>query len=121
MDTTLDLSKLTPGPLVVKHSDAMAAVARQDDPNRFVILWQMNVDDVAFYALARNAFDIQMRRGWGVKCRHGATFIAVDADGMEVMGPTHAPYVLWGYFDNPFTAIIAADAWMKEHEVNHGS
>jgi hypothetical protein len=64
-----------------------------------------------FAALARNAYDVMMRRGWYAgPCNKGG-WEAFYADGTPVDGLS--PNI--GHAD-PFTALVAADAWMKEQE-----
>lgn len=68
--------------------------------------------DAEFIAIARNAFDVMMRRGWSpLKSRNGwrvdqddGTYFAFGKDGVE---PAE-----WA---DPFTALVAADAWYREN------
>lgn len=96
----MDLEKLTPkqaGSVPWRHS-------------------QMNNTDWAFYELARNAFDIQMRRGW-TPLKAEATAI-VPNDGttksgrlvLECLGKCHRP--------DPFTALVEADRFYRENVEN---
>jgi hypothetical protein len=60
-----------------------------------------------FIALARNAFDVMMRRGWTPR-KTGEFWTAGDLwhshDAVWYVGP-------WG---DPFTALVEADKWYKE-------
>lgn len=56
-------------------------------------------DDLEFIALARNAFDVLMRRGW-----HPSR----DSAGGWWCEYVHAP--------DPFTALVLADEWYKTRE-----
>lgn len=60
--------------------------------------------DAEFIALARNAFDVMMRRGWGVECADvgGPCFTVVDACGHFINETAHR---------DPFTALVEADRW----------
>lgn len=64
--------------------------------------------DAKFFTLARNAFDVMMRRGWSVGRK---------ADGKwRVDVPARKPYDggSWECLaDDPFTALVEADAWFK--------
>lgn len=58
--------------------------------------------DALFVALARNAFDVMMRRGWGVK-------LGADGKWYIVKG-----IFARGWWDDPFTALIEADRIYRE-------
>ncbi len=64
----------------------------------------------AFAVLARNAFDIMLRRGWGVErvwnndLRVYRWYIVADA-----------PRALREGFADPFTALVEADRWYAEN------
>lgn len=67
-----------------------------------------NVDDIEFVSLARNAFDIMMRRGWWAVC---------DSEKWWVRGEGTGPYLYhndqpWA---DPFTALTEADKWYREN------
>jgi len=59
---SIDLSKLTPAPWIADRREI-------EVPENFHIYDEggHNEEDAAFIALARNAFDVMMRRGWGVE------------------------------------------------------
>jgi hypothetical protein len=66
--------------------------------------------DADFIALARNAFDIMMMRGWSPE-RMGDTWIVNDEDGRWFGYPhPYDPLMRW---PDPFTALVEADAWFK--------
>lgn len=80
---------------------------------------QAEKEAAAFYALARNAFDVLMRRRWLVEC------ITPPCDGFPD-GPGwtasfHGMYMdpnecmLPGGFPDPFTALVEADKWYREN------
>jgi hypothetical protein len=66
--------------------------------------------DAAFIALARNAFDVMMRRGWGIFRLKDETWRVQDEFSLW----------LWNdgrFFDgpDPFTALVEADRWYREN------
>ncbi len=71
--------------------------------------------DAEFIALARNAFDVMLRRGWGVE--------RVWDNDLRVYRwyiVTDAPRALREGFADPFTALVKADEWMKKQEAENG-
>lgn len=67
-------------------------------------------DDLTFAALARNAFDVMLRRGW--------TAYPV-LDGWCVLDRSKT--VLWANNEpynaaDPFSALVEADRWLSEQE-----
>ena len=69
-------------------------------------------NDAEFIALARNAFDILMCRGWSVYRRSNKKW-AVDV-------PLRIPHdggIAVFERDDPFTAVDEAEKWYKEHVV----
>ncbi len=108
----INLAKLTPGPCRVEIIDDVcgseyAKLARADG-SFFGSFWLP--DDAEFYVLARNAFDVMMRRGWFVVpnyCNRPGTFWRVKtglAGDLEIE---------WREWPDPFTALVEADAWYK--------
>lgn len=106
----MDLSKLTPtrAPWKVHkscapgHSIVMAGRRR---------VCPALAADAELIALARNALDVMMRREWGVG---GAS------RWWAALPPTECPekFRRWcddHYFPDPFTALIEADHWYREH------
>lgn len=72
--------------------------------------WHDNWEtDAEFIALARNAFEVMMRRGWGLISSHDGTW------GVSKPGhlPTRLIHLRW---PDPFTALVEADKWMTEFE-----
>jgi len=62
------------------------------------------------FVLARNAFDVMMRRGWGVSQFPDDTWMAIeDRDGSIIEIKRN----IKGYGD-PFQALVEADKWYKE-------
>ena len=108
----MDLSKLTPAPWEADgyHGEDGWDVGVEDSDG--VSLRQLGTgfrkDDAEFIALARNAFDVMLRRGW--------TATLIDTQD----GPRTAWHVDVGIrgqrtasFDNPFVALVEADEWYK--------
>lgn len=94
----IDLSKLSPAPWV---SDKDADIWHGSH-----LIFRhtgCNEDDADFCALARNAFDVMMRRGWNVY---------KEMDGWSIGNDSF----LRGMGDcDPFTALVEADKWYAEN------
>jgi hypothetical protein len=58
-----------------------------------------------FIALARNAFDVMMRRWW---------YAQPEDDGWSVVGSGFSEVIESRHAD-PFTALVEADKWYKEN------
>ena len=110
---SIDLNKLTPAPWT-PHRYMQPASG-----NRYALLdpsCQSYCDsktDMEFAALARNAFDVMMRRGWMPRRYRDGTFGVQNEFGdwpIELTGwkPKHQ-------FSDPFTALVEADCWYTEH------
>lgn len=65
-------------------------------------------EDCKFTELARNAFDVMMRRGWNPMRWPNGRWCVEDGTGSQ-----HSPGTE-GYPD-PFTALVEADKWHKEN------
>ena len=116
-----DLIKLTPAPWhAVVLPDGMinewmvrfASVENPCIPCDSTVLDKAHAE---FIALARNAFDVMMRRGWTIHKdeRTGGWF------PVEVVGG-HSPIRLlrWEHhpIHHPFEALVEADRWLAEQE-----
>ena len=108
---TFDPSKLTPEPWEV---DGTGWVLAGDDPivecfdHKGLSLLRV----AEFIALARNAFDVMMRRGWSAERNAGGTAWAVkNAQSCNYVGHIPGKYV--PQWPDPFTALVAADEWYK--------
>ncbi len=62
-------------------------------------------------ALARNALDVMLRRGWYAR-RDGQGWF-VDLWGLEDVLPAKWDHL--GISDDPFTALVKADRWYREN------
>jgi hypothetical protein len=124
----IDLEKLTPAPW--QESAGIVSTETEPFPRLADCTWG-DVDDdqteanARFIALARNAFDVMMRRGWGVRQaqsgkRKGMWF-AFEGDGValhkdawdfgRVQGLRDAVF----FHADPLTALIEADRWYREN------
>jgi hypothetical protein len=113
----IDLSKLTPAPWVAEidndNRDAEVALVYgpypKGDPCLVVAGVFEDLTDGEFIALARNAFDVMMRRGWFPKRADISRkwFVLRLSDSFQ-----HAHR--W-CADDPFTALVEADEWYKEN------
>lgn len=116
----MDLDKLTPAPWEagMLAGGEFTVYSTSAEPGRngvctmYASGWlsgnlKHKIDDGEFIALARNALDVMMRRGWGVMRLSGVpAWRAVDWEGREILS---------GFYDDPFTALVQADRWYREH------
>jgi len=115
----MDLSKLPAAPWI---ASAGIVTNEADDSPRLADCTWGDVDDDAtasiaeFIALARNAFDILLLRGWSV-CRFKDGWIAtipLDQTSAEFRA------ICWGkqpslVAEDPFTALVVGDKWYREN------
>ncbi len=107
----MDLSKLSPAPwhnvgheLFFGHMDNPRSHHQQ--------IW--SEPDTEFIALARNAFDVMMRRGWySYKDEKGKWFVSFTG----YTGPQSLRVFSFSEdgFADPFTALVEADRWYREN------
>ncbi len=105
----IDLSKLAPAPWSVEAGEGLVdgnglPLLQADDD-----VWLLTLEASA---LARNALDVMMRRGWEPRryeCPMGGnpSWQAYWSDGRCVDATN-----LW---PNPFTALVEADKWFREN------
>ena len=117
----LDLSRLSPAPWRLQEEcpeqDADVGVFAAD--GKVVTLGDvMACVDLAFIALARNAFNVMVRRGWGL----GFSGQEGPMQGWLVLLPKemypldHRLYPLANLrATDPFTALVEADKWYREN------
>jgi hypothetical protein len=75
--------------------------------------------DAAFIALARNAFDVMMRRGWNpLMTSNGWSVSDFHRKRVYDKARTFRDWVLEQEWPDPFTALVEADRWMKEQEAS---
>ncbi len=92
----MNLDNLTPAPWEVSGGRSAFVVANAD---------------AEFCCLARQAFDVMMRRKWSVVHAEEGWY-AIDEKGVGVEYHTSKDW------PDPFTALCAADEWMKKQEVD---
>lgn len=109
-----DPSKLSPAPWTATSAGIILPVAIADREHGSRPDWE-------FCALARNAFDVMLRRGWYAAPRLHHRFDTwqtweVCHNGSEPVMPLRwhwEPHQ--GVFDDPFTALVEADRWYREN------
>lgn len=112
----MDFRKLTPAPQVAEWRDGsksfIMTVAGVSNAGPWL---QCSRDDAEFYALARNAFDVMMRRGWQPYRLKSGQWDVQECDTRECPEPLceNGMPAAWG--DDPFTALVEADKWYKEN------
>jgi hypothetical protein len=72
-------------------------------------------NDAAFLSLARNAFDVMMRRHWEPEQMLAEKGQPWGVDSAERQLPTRLVDMRW---PDPFTALVEADKWFREQEAN---
>ena len=110
---SFDLSKLTPAPWIVTVVDQAGQRFIKRPSGHLLLMAEFddNSEDVAaldFAALARNAFDVMMRRGWGVVKGVDGWFPA-----LPITGELYALRKM--RWPDPFTALVEADAWWEKN------
>lgn len=78
----------------------------------------LDLNEAEFIALAGRAFDVMMRRGWGVAhfpCKRNkvGVWMAIECQDGPII-----ENVSTGWPD-PFTALVEADRWYKENVESH--
>lgn len=113
---SIDLTKLFSAPWKRGEGDPYTVVGAGGSP---ILLSEWDNDDgiacLEFAALARNAFDVQMRRGWETYRKNdGRWYVAMK--GIENGADRY--FQLYHHFPNgwsdPFTALVETDAWYRE-------
>lgn len=115
----IDLSKLTPMPWLPKSSHDIKA-GPEDYDATIAKFWSSPFSltpDVAqenrnFTLLARNAFDVMMRRGWTVM----PCYINRPGTFWKVRMLERDHEIEQKEFPDPFTALVEADLWFKNQE-----
>lgn len=130
----LDLTRLTPAPWAwhgpddpgiefgatcvcnVQCHGNVKTIARERE--------QFSHADAEFIALAHAAFDVMRRREWGVRLADScpvAGRIVLQWQAIENRGGTVVGIngMIWA--DDPFTALVKADAWYKANVENAGA
>jgi hypothetical protein len=102
----LDLEKLTPVPWEASNEEC-PCIHNGDWDDVLWEPWACTPTDAEFISLARLAFDVMMRRGWGVE-RVGSTGWFLTDDSLA-----NLPGFEGGPYSDPFTALVEADKWYK--------
>jgi hypothetical protein len=71
-------------------------------------------DNDEFIVLARNAFDVMMRRGWFVV----PNYMTRPGTAWRVKTAWPNCEVEWKEWPDPFTALVEADKWFRENVDN---
>jgi len=112
----LDIAKVTPAPWFAKCEGICCGVY-QGSPEKqgvSIDLQDPTWADAQFIALARNAFDVMMRREWGVKqCTVGPECEPAWYADWSTVTNVEMPDSL--YCKDPFTALVEADKWYREN------
>ena len=139
----MDLTKLTSAPWIWSQNDpgwgSLARMMLKGPDGAFVLMGAgVRTDgvilieregDAAFIVLARKAFDVLMRRGWVVSPCDGKwdVLMKFNARGKGVNSGKgwacgSVMSVIAGevtrLYDDPFTALVEVDRWLKERETN---
>lgn len=113
----MDLSKLTPAPWHASNDECPCVYS--DTTSYESPLFEpceSTEADAQFVALARKAFDVQMRRGWGTQKHNG--FWIVSVRSVVDMGNLYFSGWLSNHcrdFIDPFTSMVEADKWYSEN------
>jgi len=113
----MDLSKLSPAPW------KSVRLQCQDDSKMYTHEIEMpergstgllTAGDAEFITLARNAFDVMLRRKWGLSYRGGFEpgWFVLDILDDPFFPPGDEPALLPA---DPFTALVEADHWYTEN------
>ncbi len=114
----MNVSKISPAPWYLSKTKYDYSIVSEPSPpgqNGILSLWcsghltgdyKWNDDNGEFIALARNAFDIMLRRRW-----YPVTDSRLDGNAWIV--PTKDGY--YGVWADPFTAMVETEKWYKEN------
>ena len=111
----MDLSKLTPAPWRYVPGDDGGCVSNNAGYPLLLSEDNDNAVDAEFAALARNAFEVMMRRGWQPWLLNGRWHVSSQRQGFigrwKHCGGDGLPISA----SDPFTALVEADQWYTEH------
>jgi len=116
----MDLSKLTPAPWEAMYAGEQPCVKDVVGPDSHLFQPDFGTDtDAEFIALAREAFDVMIRREWWAVPRYshrpGSFWIVRSPNDIE---PIDGLIDEIGGWPDPFTALVEADKWYKENVEN---
>jgi hypothetical protein len=119
----MDLAKLTPAPWSFYSDADFVCAGGEWGAGNLVEHWAKDAAspecweeikaDAEFIALARNAFDVQMRRGWWA-----VSVPTVSGWFLWLPGGANEKLRNWAgvnRFPDPFTALVGADLWYREN------
>ncbi len=117
----LDLEKLSPAPWFARGEGICCAVYQgtTEKQGYLIDLQDPTWADAEFIALARNAFDVMLRRGWHAMRDVQHKWFAVDERSRPVH-PSDDYRSEDGRFNpvrlaDPFSALVAADEWYRNN------
>jgi hypothetical protein len=132
MSNLIDLEKLTPPPWHVRQSESSSKWILADANDEYIATFEIK-EAAERCALARNAFDVMMRRGWSPeKYIDGWTATGTDREQIVVLSKWRRELCGWhrdehgeaqwgpdgnkpAQFPDPFTALVEADKWLREN------
>lgn len=105
---SIDLSKLSPAPWLRSGKDIIGPIP--DSPEN------TGDTDKDFICLARWAFEVMMRRGWGVQAASGPGWHPGGVEfGWQAMSDDNRTWIGQTTYSDPFTALVEADHWYREN------
>ena len=119
----MDLGKLTPAPWASRPGNPGDCVISKAAGN-VTVAAEIDEDtsDAAFIALARNAFDVMMRRGWNAARDIHRTWFVQNTNCNAIHRVEDNDYLAGSRiarFPDPFTALIEADKWYAANRGDH--
>lgn len=80
------------------------------------VRFEFTNDEAEFVTLARNAFDVMLRRGWTARRLSTGSWIVQDSNNQPLQEPHRRPDLTdWFEAADPFTALVEADKWYREN------
>lgn len=105
MTKPFDLSKLTPAPWVT-------APFKTDRESGCTYL---DLTDAIFIALARNAFDVMQRRGWGVSRLENGRWVIENPDRRGWVFINDRNWIFATLIE-AYEGLVEADKWLTQEE-----
>ncbi len=113
---SIDLTRITPAPWFAKGEGICCGVYQGEYGKQGVPidLQDPTWADAQFIALARNAFDVMMRRGWHTR-KVGGKWHVVEPQEHKVLYRGQGMEAICIDAGDPFTALVEADKWYAEN------